>query len=91
VEETPNHLGGAQPPHTLEMGWEKEARIQRGMRSPLYSWETRYPYMSGTGAGHVQLTRYVWARGQTCLVKTVSAVPETSKPTRKLDTQRILV
>jgi hypothetical protein len=47
AEETPNLLGRAQPLHTLEMGWKKEVRVPSGTGSPLYSWETRYPDMSG--------------------------------------------
>jgi hypothetical protein len=53
VEEAPNYLGRAQPSHTLEMGWKKEARVQRGTGSPLYSWETQRP-------------KYVRARSWTC-------------------------
>jgi hypothetical protein len=90
VEEAPNRLGRAQPPHTLDMGWKKEVRVPRGTGSPLYSWETRDLDMSRPGAGHVQLTGYVQARGQTCPVKTASTVLETSKTTQKLDIQRIL-
>jgi hypothetical protein len=58
VEEAPNCIGRAQPPHTLKMGWKKEGSVPRGTRSPLFSWKTRDPYMSRPGAGHVRLTGY---------------------------------
>jgi hypothetical protein len=46
--------------------------------------------MSEPGAGHVRLAEYEWATGRTCPVKTASAVPKTSKTTRKFDIQQIL-
>jgi hypothetical protein len=55
VEEAPNHLGRAQPSHTLEMGWKKDARVPRGMGSPLYRLKPETRICLGPGAGHIRL------------------------------------
>jgi hypothetical protein len=69
---------------------ETEARVPRGTRSPLYRLKTRDLDMSGPGAGHVWLARYVWAKGWTCPVKTASTVLKTSETGQKIDIQWIL-
>jgi hypothetical protein len=46
--------------------------------------------MSGIGARHVWLARYVRSIDWTCLVKTASAVLETSETAQKIDIQWIL-
>jgi hypothetical protein len=40
--------------------------------------------MSGPGAEHVRLARYVWAIGRTCSVKTALAVPKTLETIQKM-------
>jgi hypothetical protein len=68
------------------MEWKRKRRprVLRGSSTLLYRLETPDSDLSGPGAGHVWLAGYVRDIGQTCLVKTVLAIPETSKTTQKL-------
>jgi hypothetical protein len=73
------------PPQEMECKRKKRSMVLGGGRStPLYRLETRDPDMSRPGARHVRLAGYVRAIGQTCPVKTASAVSETSETIRKL-------
>jgi hypothetical protein len=84
VEKTQNHLESPWPPQEVEWKRKRRHRVLRWRLGPLYRLETRDPDMSDPEAGHVRLAGYDQAIGQTCLVKTASAVLKTSETDQKI-------